>query len=113
MGDVTITTVRPVSPATDAAAHSAEASKTTPQRPSQPESQVKVESKEAIQQPDSAAANYNVNLNFSVDKATGRTVIRVIDADTNEVVRQLPPEEILNLSASMEAIAGRLLSIKA
>ena len=73
----------------------------------------KVDVTEAIQQLEKAAANYNVNLNFSVDKDTGRTVIRVIDASTNEVLRQLPPEEILDLAASMEAIAGRLLSVKA
>jgi flagellar protein FlaG len=112
MGEVTLSTVRPVSPATDSGAYSAEASKPASQRPS-PNRQTTVDPKVAIQQLEIKAENYNVNLNFSVDKATGRTVIRVIDANTNEVLRQLPPEEILDLAASMEAIAGRLLSIKA
>jgi flagellar protein FlaG len=113
MAEVTLSTVRPALPAKESGAYSVEASRPASPKPATPKRQAKVDVHEAMQQLESAAANYNVNLNFSVDKATGRTVIRVIDASTNEVLRQLPPEEILDLAASMEAIAGRLLSIKA
>jgi flagellar protein FlaG len=113
MGEVTLSTVRPVQAAIDSGAHSAEASKTASSQSAPQARPAKVDVQTAIQQLEAAATNYNVNLNFSVDKDTGRTVIRVIDASTNEVLRQLPPEEILDLAASMEAIAGRLLSVKA
>ena len=36
-------------------------------------------------------------LEFSVDDDSGRTVIRVIDSATGELVRQIPPEEVLTL----------------
>jgi flagellar protein FlaG len=36
-------------------------------------------------------------LEFSVDDESGRTVIRVIDSATGELVRQIPPEEVLTL----------------
>lgn len=36
-------------------------------------------------------------LRFSVDDESGRTVIRVIDSDTGETIRQIPPEEVLTL----------------
>jgi flagellar protein FlaG len=36
-------------------------------------------------------------LKFSVDEESGRTVIRVIDSDTGETIRQIPPEEVLTL----------------
>lgn len=36
-------------------------------------------------------------LKFSVDEDSGRTVIRVIDSVTGELVRQIPPEEVLTL----------------
>jgi len=36
-------------------------------------------------------------LHFSIDEHTGRTVIKVIDSATKKVVRQIPPEQILNL----------------
>ena len=34
-------------------------------------------------------------LNFSVDDQTGRTVVKVIDHETKEVIRQIPAEEVL------------------
>jgi flagellar protein FlaG len=36
-------------------------------------------------------------LEFSVDEQSGRTVITVVDAETREVIRQIPPEEVLTL----------------
>jgi flagellar protein FlaG len=40
-------------------------------------------------------------LHFSVDHASGRTVITVINAATNEIVRQIPPEELRDLARSL------------
>lgn len=42
------------------------------------------------------------NLSFSIDKETGITVIKVIDSSTQEVVRQLPPDETLKLAAAID-----------
>jgi flagellar protein FlaG len=36
-------------------------------------------------------------LDFSVDEDTGRTIITVMDAKTERVIRQIPPEEVLNM----------------
>jgi flagellar protein FlaG len=36
-------------------------------------------------------------LQFSVDEDSGRTVIKVIDSQTGELVRQIPPEEVMTL----------------
>ena len=44
------------------------------------------------------------NLSFSVDESSGRTVIRVIDSRTEEVVRQIPSEEVLKLAQQLDAI---------
>ncbi len=41
------------------------------------------------------------SLQFSRDESSGRTVIKVINTDTNEVVKQFPPEEILSLSKTI------------
>jgi len=37
-------------------------------------------------------------LRFQVDKATGRTVITVIDPVSGEIVRQIPPQELLDIA---------------
>ena len=42
------------------------------------------------------------SLSFHIDKGSGRTVITVVDAATNEVVRQIPAEEVLALSRALE-----------
>ncbi len=36
-------------------------------------------------------------IQFAVDKETRRTVIKIVDPETNEVVRQIPPEESLRI----------------
>lgn len=67
----------------------------------------------AVEELQNFASLNDVNLNFSVDKTTGRTIIKVVDATTNEVVRQLPPEELLALAKTMDDLAGVLLNIRA
>ena len=37
-----------------------------------------------------------MRLEFSVDQETGATIIKVLDIESGEVVRQIPPEEVLN-----------------
>jgi flagellar protein FlaG len=55
----------------------------------------------AIEQIRSFLRDSQRQLNFERDEATGRTVIRVIDPHSGEVIRQMPPEEILNLAAML------------
>ncbi len=38
------------------------------------------------------------NLEFSVDRDTQRVVVKVVDAETGEVVRQIPPDAVLELA---------------
>lgn len=45
-------------------------------------------------------------LKFSVDQESGETVIRVIDPVTDEVVRQIPSEELVQLRKRLEEAAG-------
>ena len=40
-------------------------------------------------------------LQFSVDENSGRTVIKVLDAETKEVIRQIPAEEVISLSRTL------------
>ena len=47
-------------------------------------------------------------VSFSVDPATNKVVIKVTDGDTNEVLRQIPPEEMLRVSAHIKALLGVL-----
>jgi len=48
------------------------------------------------------------DLRFSVDHDTGRTVVTVTDADTQELIRQIPAEEALRLAKEIDRMEGLL-----
>ena len=49
-------------------------------------------------------------LNFSVDDGTNSIVVKVIERDTDKVIRQIPPEEMLELQEKMQDLTGFLLN---
>ena len=51
-------------------------------------------------------------LAFSSDEETGATIIQIIDNDTGETVRQIPPEEVVKLRKRIGEIQGLLLDKK-
>jgi flagellar protein FlaG len=54
--------------------------------------------------------NLQRSLQFSVDKDSGETVVRIIDTETNEVIRQIPSEELLAIEERLRETAGVLVS---
>jgi flagellar protein FlaG len=67
----------------------------------------------AIEKVKELAKGLNRNLNFSIDRDTGKTVVRIVDADNGEVVRQIPSEEFLALSKNLNELQGMLLHAEA
>lgn len=56
--------------------------------------------------------NMNRSLQFSVDDKSGDTIIRVIDSETDELIRQIPAEELLVVRSSLEEYRGMLLEMR-
>ncbi len=52
------------------------------------------------------------DLQFTVDETSGRMVITVLDSNTDEVIRQIPSEEVLALAKNIESLKGFLFSAK-
>lgn len=50
--------------------------------------------------------NLQRNLEFSIDKDSGRTVVRIIDPHTKEVIRQIPDAVALALAKRLRDQAG-------
>ncbi|MFS0787760.1 flagellar protein FlaG [Shouchella sp. 1P09AA] len=48
-------------------------------------------------------------LSFHIHSDLGRVYVKVVDSDTEEVVREVPPEQLLNLVASMMKSAGLII----
>lgn len=53
------------------------------------------------------------NLEFSLDDATGKTIVRVVDTSTKEVLRQIPSEEMLEIAQALDRLQGLLVRQKA
>lgn len=101
LGASTATKTAEASPLQSRQELAAEGGKTLP-----PETQNEPISKAELE---AAVANLNDrvqqvqrDLLFSVDDSSGRTVVRVVNAETEEVVRQIPSEEVLRISRNIQ-----------
>jgi len=54
----------------------------------------------------------NRRLQFLVHETTGRIYVKVIDAETEEVIREIPPEKILDLVGRILELVGLLVDEK-
>ena len=118
---------RPAVASTQEAQQAASAAKAKPAAPSGPEiklalpekSDVQLDPKEmqrnlqeAIDRLNEQMKNNGRQLNFSVDKTIDRTVVQVKNAETGEVIRQIPDETLLRVAHSIEQVKGMLLDEK-
>lgn len=53
---------------------------------------------DAVQSINDFLQNMRRELQFSIDEATGQTVIKVMDMESEKVIRQIPSEEVLALA---------------
>ena len=71
------------------------------------------ELQKALEEVEKAVAPMAQSLQFSLDKDAGRTVVKVMDTDTNEVIRQIPSEEVLAISKAVDKLKGLLIKQQA
>ena len=67
-----------------------------------PETRAAKEIDEVVQDINEHVQAARRELQFSVDEDSGRTVIKVMDMNTNEVIRQIPNEEALKFARMLE-----------
>lgn len=48
-------------------------------------------------------------LEFKIHEKTKEIIVKVVDSDTKEVIREIPPEKLLDMFASMLEMAGLLV----
>ena len=69
--------------------------------------------KQAVEAVQQAVKPVAQNLQFSIDKETGKTIVSVVDSVTQEVIRQIPGEEILAIAKAIDRMQGLLVRQKA
>jgi flagellar protein FlaG len=72
--------------------------------------QVPVEQVEsAVSQISDFVQNFQRDLVFSIDKDSARLVVKVVDSETQEVIRQIPSEEMLRIAKNLDATDSLML----
>jgi flagellar protein FlaG len=92
-----------------AATNSTEPPKETsvPPPPSQKQLEAAVKEVARIVQPKAS------NLDFAIDKDSGKTIVRITDRQTGEMIRQIPSEEMVDLARNLDRMQGMLMKQKA
>ncbi len=57
--------------------------------------------------------NLNRDIEFSFHEESGRTVVTVLDSETEKVIRKIPSDEVLRIAESLENLSGLLLKEQA
>jgi flagellar protein FlaG len=52
------------------------------------------------------------DIQFSIDEDSGVTVVKVVDRETKDVIRQIPSEEMLDLAQALDKLQGLLIKQK-
>lgn len=66
----------------------------------------------AIEKANKSFQPFDRKFERSVHERTNTVMIKVIDASTDEVIREIPPEKLLDMVANMLEVAGILVDTK-
>lgn len=61
---------------------------------------------EAIEKANKAITGAKTQFEFSIHEKTKEIMVKVIDSETQEIIREIPPEKILDMVAKMWEMAG-------
>jgi flagellar protein FlaG len=64
---------------------------------------------EAIEKANKAISSSNRVLEFSIHERTKEIMVKVVDSETKEVIREIPPEKVLDMVAKLWELAGILV----
>lgn len=53
------------------------------------------------------------DITFNIDEDTGSTIVKVVDRETKDVIRQIPSEEIITIAKALDRLQGLLIRQKA
>ncbi|MBK3331861.1 flagellar protein FlaG [Persephonella atlantica] len=68
--------------------------------------------KQAVENLNKKLNMLNSQLKVEIDKDTGIKVVKIVDKDTKEVIRQIPPEVILKIAKYLDEVTGLLFNEK-
>lgn len=101
----------------------------TPPRANEPAQQV-VRQRQDSQQPQSSPQENNIqpeellsqiktitedglySVRFERDSGSEQLVVSIVDSNTDEIIRQIPPEELVNLTKQLKELSGNVVNTR-
>lgn len=74
------------------------------------DSQDKVQPEELLNQIKSITEDGLYSVRFERDNSSEELIVKIIDSQTDEVIRQIPPEEMVNLTKKLKELSGNLVN---
>ena len=69
--------------------------------------------RDAVQAANKTIQQVTSGIEFSLDEDTGKMVVRVVDTATQEVLRQIPSEEMLAIARAIDRVNGVIINQQA
>jgi flagellar protein FlaG len=67
----------------------------------------------ALERINQSLSGANQGIEFSVDPDSERVIVKVVDRETNEVLRQMPSQEALDIAKALDRTQGLLIKLEA
>lgn len=64
---------------------------------------------EAVKNINKTLQTLSQDLEFSIDEDSNRTIVKVVDQKTKEVIRQIPTPEALEIAKALDTVQGLLI----
>ncbi len=71
------------------------------------------ELKQRVDELNAAMKQHASSVQFSIDDDSGRTIVKVVDTDTDTVLRQYPSRELLAISRQIDKFQGMFVKTQA
>lgn len=71
------------------------------------------QAQEAVKNINQTMQALSQDLEFSIDKESDRMIVKVVDQKTQEVIRQMPTQEALDIAKALDKVQGLLIRQKA
>lgn len=71
-----------------------------------------VQPEELLQQIKGLTEEGVYSVRFENDESANEVVVKIVDRETEEVIRQVPAQEVLNMKAALDDLRGNLVDTK-
>lgn len=78
--------------------------------PSSAEEQSKAQPEELLNQIKALTEDGVYSVRFEQESESHKLIVKIVDQESEEVIRQIPPEELLNLTKHLKELSGSIIN---